>query len=227
MGIFCIFKALFRAMPGQEWMRQLRKPANKPCRKSLAKTGVKWEFVTVPKRSDLTVNLPRILPFLCLAVLAGCSAGQAEETGAPASKPVIKADRILVDKSDRTLILYKKDTEIHRYTDIRFGDTPTGHKQFEGDEKTPEGRYTINGRNPKSAYHLSLRISYPNAADTAYAKSKGNSAGGDIFIHGQPNAWFGPTLASDWTDGCIALSNEEIRLLWKQVDDGTAITIQP
>ena len=99
--------------------------------------------------------------------------------------------------------------------------------KFEGDEKTPEGRYTINGRNPKSAFHLSLRISYPNAADTAFAQSKGRSAGGDIFIHGQPNRWIGPTLSSDWTDGCIALSNEEIRLLWKQVDDGTVITIQP
>lgn len=173
------------------------------------------------------MNLPGILPFLCLAALTGCALGQAEESGAAASKPIIKADRILVDKSDRTLILYRDDKEIHRYTAIRFGDQPVGHKQFEGDEKTPEGRYTINGRNPKSAYHLSLRISYPNAADTAFAQSKGRSAGGDIFIHGQPNRWIGPTLSSDWTDGCIALSNEEIRLLWKQVDDGTVITIQP
>ena len=227
MGIFCIFKALFRVMLGQEWMRQLRKFVNKPCRKSLAKSGVKWEFMTVPKKSDLTVNLPRILSFLSMAVLAGCSAGQAEETGAGASKPVVKADRILVDKSDRTLILYKADKQIARYADIKLGDAPVGHKQFEGDEKTPEGRYSISGRNPKSAYHLSLRISYPNAADRAYAKSKGKSPGGDIFIHGQPNTWVGPTLVSDWTDGCIALSNAEIALLWKQVDDGTAIEIRP
>jgi murein L,D-transpeptidase YafK len=182
--------------------------------------------MTVHKKSDLTVNLPRILPFLCIAVLTGCAPGQAEETGVAASKPVIKADRILVDKSDRTLILYKADKEIHRYTGIRFGDAPVGHKQFEGDEKTPEGSYTINGRNPKSSYHLSLRISYPNAADKAFAKAKGKSPGGDIFIHGQPNRWIGPTLASDWTDGCIALSNTEIQLLWKQVDDGTAIEIK-
>ncbi len=159
-------------------------------------------------------------------LLISCAAGQAEQRE-DASVLVTKADRILVDKSDRTLILYKGDQEIYRYTDIRFGDAPVGHKQFEGDEKTPEGKYTINGRNPKSAYHLSLRISYPNAADRAYAKAKGKSPGGDIFIHGQPNSWFGPTLTSDWTDGCIALSNAEIRLLWKQVDDGTPITIQP
>jgi murein L,D-transpeptidase YafK len=159
---------------------------------------------------------------LAILVLASCSAGQAEE-----AHPAVKADRILVDKSDRTLILYRDGKEIYRYAGIRFGDTPTGHKQFEGDEKTPEGSYTINGRNPKSSYHLSLRISYPNAADRAFAKSTGRSPGGDIFIHGQPNKWVGPTLASDWTDGCIALSNAEIALLWKQVDDGTAITIQP
>jgi murein L,D-transpeptidase YafK len=138
-----------------------------------------------------------------------------------------KADRILVDKSDRTLTLFAGGKEIARYEDIRLGDAPLGHKRFEGDEKTPEGTYTISGRNPKSSYHLSLRISYPNAADRAYAKSKGKSPGGDIFIHGQPNAWPGPTIARDWTDGCIALSNMEIEQLWKIVPDGTKITINP
>ena len=157
-----------------------------------------------------------------LPILAGCANAAEQPDG-----PVIKADKIVVDKSDRTLILYRKGKEVHRYIAIGFGDAPVGHKQFEGDEKTPEGVYTINGRNPKSAYHLSLRVSYPNAADTAFAKSKGRSPGGDIFIHGQPNIWFGPTLTGDWTDGCIALSNAEIALLWKQVDDGTSITIQP
>jgi murein L,D-transpeptidase YafK len=160
-----------------------------------------------------------------LLFAAGCQGGNATET--EPAKPIKKADRILVDKSDRVLILYKAGKEIHRYTDIRFGDDPVGHKRFEGDEKTPEGGYTINGRNPKSAYHVSLRISYPNAADRAYAKSKGKSPGGDIFIHGQPNGWIGPPIPRDWTDGCIALSNDEIKLLWKQVDDGTPITIQP
>ena len=140
---------------------------------------------------------------------------------------MIKADRLLVDKSDRTLVLYKADKEIERYSNIRFGDAPVGHKQFEGDEKTPEGSYTINGRNPKSSYHLSLRISYPNAADRAYAKARGKSPGGDIFIHGQPNMSPVSTIDRDWTDGCIALSNVEIERLWKQVDDGTPIEIRP
>ncbi|MGL5838900.1 MAG: L,D-transpeptidase family protein [Sphingorhabdus sp.] len=138
-----------------------------------------------------------------------------------------KADRIVVDKSDRTLILYKEGREIHRYTGIRFGDRPKGHKRFEGDEKTPEGDYKIDGRNPASRYHLSLRISYPNAADRAYAHAKGKSPGGDIFIHGQPNGWPAGAIPMDWTDGCIALSNDEIELLWKQVVDGTLITIRP
>jgi murein L,D-transpeptidase YafK len=139
----------------------------------------------------------------------------------------IKADYILVDKSDRTLILYKGSAEIARYSNIRLGDAPVGHKKFEGDEKTPEGTYRISGRNPGSAYHRSLKISYPNAADTAYAKSKGKAAGGDIFIHGQPNRWTGAPIARDWTDGCIALSNAEIEQLWKVVPDGTKITIRP
>jgi len=161
-----------------------------------------------------------VLPFL---LLAACGSASSQ----PAPHAAARADRLLVDKGDRTLIAYAEGREIARYANIRFGDAPTGHKQFEGDERTPEGNYTINGRNPKSAYHLSLRISYPNAADRAYAKAQGRSPGGDIFIHGQPNRWPGPPLASDWTDGCIALSNAEIEQLWDLVPDGTPITIRP
>ena len=139
----------------------------------------------------------------------------------------IKADRIIVDKSDRTLILYKGEEQIARYNNIRFGDTPEGHKRFEGDERTPEGNYTIDARNPGSSYHLSLRISYPNAADKAYAEAKGKSPGGDIFIHGQPNGSSGSPIARDWTDGCIALSNVEIEQIWEVVPDGAEIVIRP
>lgn len=158
-----------------------------------------------------------------LLLLAACGPANSQ----PAPPIGTKADRLLVDKSERVLIAYAGNREIARYTDIRFGDAPTGHKRFEGDERTPEGRYTINGRNSKSAYHLSLRISYPNAADRAYAKARGGSPGGDIFIHGQPNAWPGPPIARDWTDGCIALSNAGIKQLWDIVPDGIPITIRP
>lgn len=176
----------------------------------------------------------RIRLFLSLTLVAatGCSAGvETARQSDPATLPIIpagvKADNVIVDKSDRTLILYQADKEIARYTNIRFGNAPDGHKRFEGDERTPEGRYTIDGRNPGSSYHLSLRISYPNAADRAYADAKGKSPGGDIFIHGQPNGRDGGPIQSDWTDGCIALSNAEIQQIWDVVPDGAAITIQP
>lgn len=136
-------------------------------------------------------------------------------------------DHVVVDKSDRTLLLMSGKTEVRRYRNIRFGASPVGHKQFQGDEKTPEGTYRISGRNPGSAFHLSLRISYPNAVDRAYATRHGRHPGGDIFIHGQPNRSPLERIPYDWTDGCIALSNAEIREVWKLVPDGTPVTIQP
>lgn len=174
-----------------------------------------------------------------LLAVSGCSASDklAVPTSAPGAEnsaesiPAIpmgvKADRILVDKSDRILVLFKGDEEITRYHNIRFGDAPDGHKRFEGDERTPEGTYTIDARNPSSSYHLSLRISYPNAVDRAYAEASGKSPGGDIFIHGQPNGYDGAPIARDWTDGCIALSNAEIEQIWDVVPDGVEIVIQP
>jgi murein L,D-transpeptidase YafK len=163
-------------------------------------------------------------PIAVLLALAACGQGDAKTS---AAVPGVKADRIMVDKSDRTMILYHANKEIKRYTDFKLGDAPVGHKHFEGDEKTPEGTYRISGHNPASRYHLSLRISYPNATDIAYAKKLGRPPGGDIFIHGQPNGWSGATIAKDWTDGCIALSNTEIAQLWKLVPDGIPITITP
>lgn len=142
------------------------------------------------------------------------------------SGPLV-ADYLLVDKSERLLIAYRAGQPIRAYRGIQFGDAPQGHKQFEGDEKTPEGRYTIDWRNPQSRYHLSLRISYPNAADRAHAAQYGRSPGGDIFIHGQPNQLPVGRMPGDWTDGCIAVSNAEIEELWQLVPDGTVIDIRP
>ncbi|MEO1731624.1 MAG: L,D-transpeptidase family protein [Pseudomonadota bacterium] len=137
------------------------------------------------------------------------------------------ADYLLVDKSERLLIAYRAGRPIRAYRSIQFGDEPQGHKQFQGDERTPEGRYTIDWRNPQSRFHLSLRISYPNAADRAYAVQRGRSPGGDIFIHGQPNQLPLGRMPGDWTDGCIALSNAEIEELWQLVPNGTVIDIRP
>nr|WP_298926230.1 L,D-transpeptidase family protein [uncultured Erythrobacter sp.] len=139
----------------------------------------------------------------------------------------VLADYLIVDKSERLLIAYNNGQPIRAYRGLKFGDAPAGHKRFEGDERTPEGIYTIDTRNPQSRFHLSLRISYPNRQDRAFAAQFGRSAGGDIFLHGQPTGYRGPPLKGDWTDGCIALTNEEIEELWRIVPDGTPIEIRP
>ena len=133
---------------------------------------------------------------------------------------------VRVEKSARRLLLLDPEGRPLRIlTGIQLGDDPVGPKRFQGDERTPEGHYIIDYANPSSSYHLSLHISYPNAQDRAYAESRGQSAGGQIFIHGQPNALTNGRMEGDWTDGCIALSNEEIEELWRLVPDGTPIEI--
>ena len=134
---------------------------------------------------------------------------------------------IVVDKTARTLTVIDDGVALRRFAGIRLGDAPRGPKHFEGDERTPEGHYVISGRNPESAYHLSLRISYPDDADRAYAAAHGRPPGGDIFVHGQPNDSAQDRIDEDWTDGCIALGNDEIEELWDLVDDGTPIAILP
>jgi murein L,D-transpeptidase YafK len=136
-------------------------------------------------------------------------------------------DHVLIDKSDRTMWLLRAGKIVRTYSNIKLGDAPVGHKQFEGDERTPEGRYTINGRNAGSRYHLSLRVSYPNAADRSFAAQRGKSPGGDIFIHGQPNGSLAEALPYDWTDGCVAVSNRQIKEVWRLVGNGTKVTIRP
>jgi murein L,D-transpeptidase YafK len=136
-------------------------------------------------------------------------------------------DQVVIDKSDRTMWLFAAGKVIRTYTGIKLGDAPVGHKQFEGDEKTPEGSYIISGRNLQSRYHLSLRVSYPNAADRAFAARNRRSPGGDIFIHGQPNGYPLARIPTDWTDGCVALSNAEIDEVWRLVKTGTEVIIRP
>jgi murein L,D-transpeptidase YafK len=166
-------------------------------------------------------------------LLAGCSAPQSTEAPPrpvsyrpPPTVPT-QADFILVDKSDRTLTLFSHGVPFRSFLGLQLGGQPLGPKRFAGDERTPEGTYAIDTRNPRSAFHLSLRVSYPNAADRAYAAARGRSPGGEIFIHGQPNALSDGRVAGDWTDGCIALSNAEIEELWQTVPDGTPIEIRP
>lgn len=143
----------------------------------------------------------------------------------PLAYPTV--DRILVEKSRRTMTLFAVDGSVHVIGGIQLGDAPVGAKQFEGDEKTPEGRFVIDYGNPGSAYHLSLHIDYPHAEHTAFAHSRGRSAGGMIMIHGQPNTLPLGRVPGDWTDGCIAVSNEQIEALWEAVPNGTPIEIKP
>lgn len=157
-----------------------------------------------------------------LSLLAAAGTGYACPAQAAAS---VFVDQIHLQKAKRRLLLLGKGKVLRNYI-VGLGFSPEGHKQFLGDGKTPEGRYRIDRRNSASAYHLSLGINYPNARDTAYARSRGKSPGGDIFIHGQPN---GAKAArkGDWTRGCIALTNAEMEEIWKYIPTGCPITISP
>ncbi|MEO8205770.1 MAG: L,D-transpeptidase family protein [Chthoniobacterales bacterium] len=141
----------------------------------------------------------------------------------------LTADRIVVRKSERQMTLYKNNQPMGTYR-INLGFAPNGTKHFEGDGKTPEGHYFISEHNPQSSYHLSLRISYPDAKDTAYATQANREAGGDIMIHGLPNGENPDDqkyTGKDWTLGCIAVTNREIEKIYRQVPDGTPIEILP
>ena len=140
-----------------------------------------------------------------------------------------KADAVLVIKSKNRLYLMNKGERIASFQ-VTFGQNPKGHKIKRGDERTPEGHYLLDYKNPNSKFHKSIHISYPNAIDRANAKHLGVSPGGDIMIHGQTNGWgwASPILQFfPWTDGCIALSNMGMDQVWEAVDPGTSIEIRP
>lgn len=136
---------------------------------------------------------------------------------------------VVVNKSARKMYLLHGEDVLREYK-VGLGFAPLGHKQIEGDGKTPEGTYVINRRNPNSQYHLSVGISYPNPSDRQAAREMGKSPGGDIFIHGEPNSKRERKRASrvqDWTAGCISVSNEEIEEIFAMVRDGTVIALRP
>lgn len=131
--------------------------------------------------------------------------------------------RLQMFKGDRNLFLFNNTSVLKAYR-IDLGFAPEGHKQFEGDGKTPEGAYTVDRRNPDSLFHLSVGISYPNAADIAYAAAQGREPGGDIFIHGGPRPGV-DAIKPDWTAGCIAVTDSQIEEIYAMVRDGTPIDI--
>ena len=141
----------------------------------------------------------------------------------------LKADKIVVLKSERKLMLLERGRVVKTYR-ISLGGEPVGSKIRQGDHRTPEGVYVIDRRNAHSQFHKSLHISYPNAEDRARARRLGVSPGGDIFVHGLPNGyhWLGPVQhLDDWTDGCIAVTNGEIDELVRAAPPGTIVVILP
>lgn len=135
---------------------------------------------------------------------------------------VVQASRIVVHKSRREMLLLRGESVLRSYR-VALGPNPLGHKEREGDGRTPEGHYRIDRRNPRSRYHLALHISYPNEADVARARALGVSPGGDIMIHGLKDG----RGEGDWTQGCIAVRNEEMEEIWDLVPEGTAVEICP
>jgi len=142
------------------------------------------------------------------------------------------ADKIIVKKSARMLYL-SSGGEIFKKYHVSLGRDPVGDKEVEGDMKTPEGAYELDYRQLSDNYYKSLHISYPNAEDKAYAKSLGQSAGGMIMIHGTPPSWslspYGDwmNVLIDWTDGCIAMSNDDLDEVWEQTTEGISVVIIP
>ena len=137
-------------------------------------------------------------------------------------------DLVKVDKSENKMYLLDNGKVIKEYH-VAFGENPKGHKEQEGDEKTPEGTYTLDYKKEDSSFYRAMHISYPNKMDLEHAKDKGVSAGGFIMVHGQRNKLGWPSSVTqkfNWTNGCIALTNAEMDEFMSLVNIGTKIQIQ-
>ena len=160
---------------------------------------------------------------LAVALLAPWTPAQSDP------KTLLRADHVVVSKKERTLELLSQGKVIKTYK-VALGGDPVGPKTRQGDHKTPEGVYVLDFRNAHSQFYKSIHISYPDGHDRALAHQSGVSPGGDVFVHGLPNG-FGAIGAAhrlkDWTDGCIAVTDEEMDQIWKAVPDGTLMEIKP
>jgi len=165
----------------------------------------------------------RILNGLMVLLVCGLCLAQ------NAASAKLHADRVVVLKNARTLQLVSQGKVIKSYK-VALGGNPVGPKTRQGDHKTPEGVYVLNFRNAHSQYYKSIHISYPNEHDRTEARKIRVSPGGDVFVHGLPNGYRAVGAAhrlKDWTDGCVAVTDEEIDEIWGMVSDGTRIEIKP
>ena len=141
-----------------------------------------------------------------------------------------KINYVVVRKQDRKLDLYAGSKIIKSYN-IALGQQPIGQKFQEGDSRTPEGIYSLDWRNPNSRFFRSIHVDYPNEKQMKEAKAKGINPGGEIMIHGQPSDWDERIELTfrkkDWTEGCIALENQDMMEVWNLVEDNTVIHIKP
>ena len=170
-------------------------------------------------------KLRLLLPLGAVALL---TLGAGEEARA-ANAAAEKADKVVVVKSERRLYLLRRG-EVMRSYRVALGRQPRGTKLHEGDGRTPEGRYTLDARNPGSNFYRALRVSYPSRSDRERARALGQSAGGLVMIHGLPNErpkWGAEHWMFNWTNGCIAVTNREMDEIWDSVDVGVPIEIRP
>ena len=174
--------------------------------------------------------MPRVLVLLfflcCLAAVGVLIGAHLDLHPLP---PNTTADRLLVEKAARRLTLLRDGTPLKTYR-VALGRAPVGPKEQEGDQRTPEGTYLIDFHKEDSDFHRALHISYPEQRDIDQATARGVSAGSDIMIHGIRNGlgWIGAFhRRTDWTAGCIAVTDFEIEEIWRAVPDGTPIEIRP
>jgi len=173
--------------------------------------------MTLPRQATQLPGLATLLTSLCLLAFPA------------AAGDFPMADKVIVEKENRKLHLLRNG-EVFRTFDVALGVAPIGTKEREGDQKTPEGRYSLDDRNPDSDFFLSIHISYPSATERALARRKGYDPGGAIMIHGQPNV---PTYSTayyrqeDWTNGCIAVSNSDMIDIWLMTGNDVPIEIRP
>jgi murein L,D-transpeptidase YafK len=173
-----------------------------------------------------TIICPVRIRWFGAVIATFLSSGLALGQTLPASA---RADHVIVRKKERTLTLMSHGKILKTYK-IALGGEAVGPKMRQGDHKTPEGNYVLDRRNAQSQFYKSIYISYPDAKDVAHARKMGVPAGGDVYVHGLPNGykWVGAShRLKDWTDGCVAVTDEEIDEIWRVVSDGTPIEIDP